>query len=112
MSRAMGDFSYKAKADLDDANQQVIAVPDVVIVERDPEADTFVVLACDGIFDVLSNEQLIDFIVEKKAEGLENEAICEAVCLHCLAPPSMVTGQPARPDGTDNMTIIIVDLLN
>ncbi|CCW65470.1 unnamed protein product [Phytomonas sp. EM1] len=110
MSRAMGDFTYKTRKDLNARKQQVIAVPDVMTVERDHEVDAFVVLACDGIFDVLTNEQLITFIMLRKSEGLGNEAICKAVCQHCLAPLGEAKGQPARPDGTDNMSIIIVDL--
>lgn len=110
MSRAMGDFTYKDKSELDKTQQLVIAVPDVVELARDPAKDSFVVVACDGIFDVLSNEELVEMILKHKSDGLSNEKICEAICNFCLAPTDAVSGQPARPQGTDNMTIMIVDL--
>lgn len=110
MSRAMGDFTYKKDAGKPAGEQLVIAVPEVITTERQA-GDKFIVVACDGIFDVLSNEELIAFILEKKAEGLDNTAVATAVCNRCLAPPSAtMPGQPSRPDGTDNMTIMVVDL--
>lgn len=109
MSRAMGDFMYKGKENLDRTQQPVIAVPDVIEVER-TEKDTFVAVACDGIFDVLSNEELIAMIVSHKKDGKTNIQICEELCNFCLAPVD-ASGQRSRNQGTDNMTIMIVDLL-
>lgn len=108
MSRAMGDFTYKTQKERGVCEQLVIPQPDVFTVNRD-RSDQFVVLACDGIFDVLENEELVAMILEQKAQGLNNLKICEAICNHCLAPAGE-RGQPARPAGTDNMTICIVDL--
>lgn len=110
MSRSMGDFGYKAQKSLPANAQLVIATPRVIAVERAAE-DRFVVLACDGIFDVMSNEELVAFIDERKQGGQENASICEAVCRYCLAPINPITHQPMRAEGTDNMTIMIVDLL-
>ncbi|KAG8348314.1 putative Protein phosphatase 2C [Trypanosoma vivax] len=109
MSRAMGDFSYKMQKNLDSREQLVIAVPDTISVERE-NGDAFVVLACDGIFDVLNNQELIDLICRKKAEGKTNKQICGEICHECLAPPAEGGGFATRSEGTDNMTIIIVDL--
>lgn len=109
MSRAMGDFPYKSQKERAATEQLVIARPDVIRTARE-EGDTFVALACDGIFDVMSNDELIAFILAKKEDGLENEKICEEVCRFCLAPSAGTSGQPSRAEGTDNMTIMIVDL--
>ncbi|ORC88070.1 putative protein phosphatase 2C [Trypanosoma theileri] len=109
MSRAMGDFSYKQQKDLDARHQLVIAVPDVIQTAREA-GDSFVVLACDGIFDVLTNEEVVELVAIKKSEGKNNTQICEEICRDCLAPASEDTGRISRAEGTDNMTIMIVDL--
>eukprot|EP00796_Vickermania_ingenoplastis_P001014 gene1014-605_t len=109
MSRAMGDFTYKGKTELDRTAQPVIAVPDIIEYQRDPARDAFIAVACDGIFDVLSNEELVEMILKLKGEGMTNVQVCEAICHQCLAP-SDAAGKPSRPQGTDNMTIMVVDL--
>ena len=37
----------------------------------------FVLLACDGIWDVLTNQQVSDFVVDKIAANTQPEDICE-----------------------------------
>jgi serine/threonine protein phosphatase PrpC len=62
MSRALGDFSFKCNHDLSQDHQKVICKPELRVHERSDQ-DRFIVLACDGVFDVLSNEkttQLVD----------------------------------------------------
>ncbi|KPA73281.1 putative protein phosphatase 2C [Leptomonas pyrrhocoris] len=107
MSRAMGDFVYKKDATRDVKQQLVVAVPGVITTKRGG-GDSYVVIACDGIFDVLSNDELISFINGKKADGMENVDICKAVCDRCLAGAAP-EGGPATAEGTDNMTLMIVD---
>lgn len=109
MSRAMGDFTYKTQKERGPRQQLVIPVPDVVMVNREAD-DGFVVLACDGIFDVMSNDELIKAVLIRKAENKPNSVICEEICHECLAPPAEEGKYAPRPEGTDNMTIMIVDL--
>ena len=45
--------------------QLVSPEPDIVCIERDVENDQFICLACDGIFDVFSNEDLADYIISR-----------------------------------------------
>jgi hypothetical protein len=47
VSRALGDFSYKARADLPAEEQQVSAEPDIEVQMID-KTEEFLVLACDG----------------------------------------------------------------
>lgn len=58
LSRAFGDFQYKDKKFIDVKLQAVTAFPDVLKVSRHPD-DKFIILACDGIWDCLSNEECI-----------------------------------------------------
>lgn len=55
LSRAVGDFAFKQNMDIDPEDQIVSGCPDVVS-RSVSESWEFMVLACDGIWDVLSNQ--------------------------------------------------------
>jgi serine/threonine protein phosphatase PrpC len=57
VSRALGDFVYKMNSAIPDVEQKVSPEPEFVCVTREPE-DEFLILACDGIWDVVTNEQV------------------------------------------------------
>merc|ERR1712070_662730 len=56
VSRALGDFSYKQCGHLGPCQQQVSPEPEFQVVERTSK-DELLVLACDGIWDVMDNEE-------------------------------------------------------
>lgn len=49
LSRAFGDHFYKQRPDLPMEKQMITASPDVVISEL-TDKDTFLIIACDGIW--------------------------------------------------------------
>merc|ERR1712007_8127 len=61
LSRALGDFHYKSRADLPREEQKVIAVPEIKTVEL-TEDDEFVVLGCDGVFELNSSQTVVDIV--------------------------------------------------
>mmetsp|Transcript_61903 Transcript_61903/g.134130 ORF Transcript_61903/g.134130 Transcript_61903/m.134130 type:complete len:268 (-) Transcript_61903:7-810(-) len=61
LSRAIGDLRYKQRPDLSPEDQVISATPDVRTFWRQPN-DEFMVLACDGIWDVLSNADVVRFV--------------------------------------------------
>lgn len=63
-------------------------------------------LACDGIWDVMTNEEVVSFVRENIAAGIDPEEICESLMMRCLAPDCQMAGL-----GCDNMTVVIVCLL-
>jgi len=68
MSRSMGDFEYKRNEKLSTLDQAVSPLADVVHRTIDDTWE-FLILACDGIWDVLSNEEAINFVLHRIAEG-------------------------------------------
>ncbi|GBP24772.1 Probable protein phosphatase CG10417 [Eumeta japonica] len=104
LSRAIGDHSYKQNKDLDAKKQMITALPDIKTLTIDPKTDQFMVLACDGIWNYMSSQDVCDFILPKLTEGRQRlSQICEEMFDHCLAPSTMGDGT-----GCDNMTAIIV----
>ncbi|KAF6255979.1 protein phosphatase 2C [Scenedesmus sp. NREL 46B-D3] len=103
LSRAIGDLKYKGNVELPAKDQIITAQPDVRRISLKPE-DTFFVLACDGVWDVMSNQECVDFIAKKLAAGEKPADAACALLDACLA------GDPkaARGVGCDNMTVIVV----
>jgi len=97
VSRALGDFYYKRQADIPPAEQPVSAQPDVTIVPRNLATDQFLLLACDGIWDVMNNEACAQFVLDKMNIGYGLGRICELLLDHCLELTSH-----------DNMTAVLV----
>lgn len=60
VSRSMGDFPYKPRQS-DPVQCKVTALPEVATVPGCHAGD-WVFLACDGVFDVMSNEEVRDFM--------------------------------------------------
>lgn len=56
LSRAFGDFCYKDNKNKPPGEQAVTCKPDIVEYTRDSD-DSFIICACDGIWDCLSNEE-------------------------------------------------------
>lgn len=105
LSRAIGDFDFKKSTDLPPEEQIVTAFPD--IIEHDiTENDEFVVLACDGIWDCLSSQQVVEVVRRGINDRKSLVEISESIMDVCLAPSSGGSGI-----GCDNMSIVIVALL-
>lgn len=106
LSRAIGDFEFKRSPTLPPEEQVVTVCPDIMEHDITPD-DEFLVLACDGIWDCLDSQAVVEFVRRGIVEGQELSFICENIMDHCLAPESDMSGI-----GCDNMTMMIVALLN
>jgi len=96
VSRGLGDFSYKNNESLPVEQQKVIPNPEFVTYPRSKD-DEFMILACDGIWDVASNEQCGSFVQSLLDEGESDLGlICEEAIDTCLDKNSR-----------DNMTIAV-----
>jgi len=103
LSRAFGDFDFKRNPELPPEQQIVTSNPEITERPITPD-DEFVVLACDGIWDVLSNQQVVNFVRSQIARGVPLDKTCEMLLDKCLAR------DPSNGIGCDNMTAVIVAL--
>lgn len=100
LSRAIGDFEFKQNFGLEAEKQIVTADPEIISHDVTGEEE-FLVLACDGIWDCLSNQEVVDFVRRSIANGKELQAICEEMMDKCLAPDSEIGGV-----GCDNVSLL------
>jgi serine/threonine protein phosphatase PrpC len=71
---------------------------DITIKERDIEADEYMIIACDGVWDVVSNDEAITMVSAIFNDGETNLGkACEEVLDLCLAKNSR-----------DNMTCSLI----
>lgn len=84
VSRALGDYDYKSVDGKGPTEQLVSPEPEVFEMVRAPEQDQFVVLACDGIWDVMSNEELCEFVRSRLEVSDDLERVCNEVVDTCL----------------------------
>jgi len=79
LSRAIGDHGYKMNEDLQPQDQMISAMPDIKRITLNSE-DEFMVLACDGIWNYMSNEEVAAFVKQRIDSGkLSLAQICEEV---------------------------------
>lgn len=96
VSRALGDFIYK-NPKLPPEKQKVSPVPDIKIHLRSSK-DRYLILACDGIWDVMTNAEAVDFVHSRVSRGVvDANEIATSLLDHCL-----------KKGSRDNMSVIII----
>lgn len=77
LSRAIGDHAYKKTASLPAEEQAITALPDIRTLTLD-DSDEFMVIACDGIWNSMSSQEVVDFVRPRLDKKTLSE-ICEEV---------------------------------
>lgn len=114
LSRSIGDLAYKQNGNLRPQDQMICCTPDIRTFRRSP-GDEFMIIACDGIWDVLSSQDAVDYVrprlgnlfdLERRFgdRGIRMSSIVEGCLDHCLSPDLAQT----QGLGGDNMTMVIV----
>lgn len=95
VSRSIGDASFKDNYGEDPENQAITCIPD--ITEDTLKSGEFLVLACDGLWDVMTIQEVVDFVQEKRKD-------------HDLDTVAQLLVQEAiqQRQSTDNVTVVIV----
>lgn len=79
-------------------DQKVSPIPDIILQTRNREQDEFVIVACDGIWDVRSNQECVSEVTTIFQEGeADIGLLCEELLDTCL-----------RLGSKDNMTALVV----
>uniref|UniRef100_A0A0D9W6T0 protein-serine/threonine phosphatase n=1 Tax=Leersia perrieri TaxID=77586 RepID=A0A0D9W6T0_9ORYZ len=93
-----GDLLYKQDKTKGPDQQALTCCPDITSTQITDDTE-FLVIACDGIWDVLSNQAVVDFVNMRLRRGMTLALICESLLHEAVShdPPSM-----------DNMSVILV----
>lgn len=94
VARAAGDMYFKEEGYRFMDNR-----PDIVEVELQPK-DRFILCACDGLFDVMTNDEVVAFVLTKKHAGNSMDEIPKLLISHAIN----------ELGSTDNVSACIVTL--
>lgn len=83
VSRALGDFDYKRATDRGPVEQLVSPEPEMHVMDRS-DKDQFLLLACDGVFDVMTNDEIIGFVLHHLQLETDLSKICSDLIDTCL----------------------------
>ncbi|CAM9474885.1 unnamed protein product [Scytosiphon promiscuus] len=97
VSRCIGDHPFKSDPKLPLERQMVVCDPEVTVIPRS-DADEFVIMACDGVWDVMGNDEACFFLRKAIQEGSRDLGkILQDLEDACLAKQSM-----------DNMSVLVI----
>ena len=107
VSRTFGDIEAKEEK-FGGMKGVVVALPDITEIELNEEYN-FIVIGCDGIFDVLTNEELLECIKivlkEKKMTEYINDDDVHELCGDFAA---MIIKSALAKDSFDNVSCIVI----
>ena len=109
LSRTLGDLIYKNNNSKKPQEQIISGYPDVIVEDMSKDNE-FIIIGCDGIWDCIQEQDLIDIIkkkindsgIDKNKINLSN--ILGEICDNICAKTYMVEGGI----GCDNMTCLII----
>lgn len=102
VSRTIGDLPAKDSTKGGNPNC-IIGVPEVHEIDLTGDHD-FIVMACDGIYDVLSNEEVVKGVWESLQKHTKSKGLKEA----CRIASEYVMKMSFDKRSMDNVTVIIV----
>jgi len=105
ISRGIGDSEYKMDKKLKPEEQMITNFPDIRIENLTGDID-FVVIACDGIWDCKTNQEVCDFFIDKfnkEPKGKISKFIEEL--FEEIIAPDVYTDTGV---GCDNMSCIVI----
>ena len=99
-SRSIGDSDMKDFG-VPQEKQAVTCVPDVFEHPIAPGVDRFVVLASDGLWDVMSSEQVAEFVYKRIKKGKIDQALVDSVA------NELVLHATRKLKSYDNTTVVL-----
>lgn len=102
VSRGLGDFDFKNDKGRAAGEQKVICIPDMYEVSG-LKSGTLLLLACDGLWDVMTSEEAASFVRARLRRDPEADLgnIAAALIRFCL-----------RMESGDNMTVLLAHFID
>ncbi|VDD76403.1 unnamed protein product [Mesocestoides corti] len=96
---ALGDFDYKQVKGQSAAEQLVSPEPDVTVIPRVKEDDEMLILACDGVWDVFSSQELCEYLIHRLKCSCSLSEACEETIDTALfkLPHAAISSGPICP---------------
>jgi len=104
VSRAIGDEEFKDYAKAPAENHAITCVPDVKEREINVK-DEFIVLACDGLWDVMKNQEVVDYVYKLLYKDTK-DPISDAKLSEVAS--KLVNYAIKEKESPDNVTAVIV----
>jgi serine/threonine protein phosphatase PrpC len=102
LSRALGDLDYKKNPSLRPEQQLISPMPDVRKYTYGP-SDKFLVMGCDGIWELLTVEDICVYTDTGLKAGKRPVEIAEEIMDKGVSPDT-------SGGGSDNMSCIVIEL--
>jgi serine/threonine protein phosphatase PrpC len=103
LTRSFGDFDFKKNTTLPLDKQMITPIPDVTREKLTP-TDDFLIIACDGIWETLTSQEVCDKMEEKlKRHGRHNQKMVLDEFFN-----ELLAVNPSQGVGCDNMTLILI----
>ena len=100
LTRTLGDLLYKRNVELKPEEQIISCYPDITVHELTGN-EQLIIVACDGIWDCLTNEQCVEKVVKYLEGGNDLQQTVEKITADCLCV------EPYTQPGWDNMSLIV-----
>lgn len=115
MSRTFGDIEAKLTK-YGGKEGVIIAQPEISQFSLRPDFHDFIVLGCDGIFDRLSNQHVLDVtwdtINQARSSEIKNNKQSQTIHSVTGAMTDQILTQSAIEKSFDNLTIVIISFKN
>jgi len=115
VARSFGDFRFKCLADegaggegfriLDPVDQAVTCLPEIVTHKR-TERDIFMLIACDGVWDVMTSDEAVQFINNTLKEEVSTG--CVLTELHLANASDQLVQQCLDRGSMDNISVVLI----
>lgn len=102
LSRAIGDLEYKKNPKLKPEEQLISAMPDVKVIPMEVSDDTFILMGCDGVWEILSDEEICRFVKDRIQTEKTLSTVVGELLDKCLAPDT------TQGVGCDNMSAVLI----
>jgi len=79
----------------------ITACPEI-IKKKISEDDEFIVMGCDGIWEIKTNQEIVDFVAARLQKDSKVSGVVEEL-LEAIVAPDTINGL-----GCDNMTCIVI----